>query len=153
MVWATAGGLGLIRPAPGTWGSIGAAVVVVPLAIWLPAVWLAPTFAGLALVALVLGFLVVPRAVGHFANEDPGQVVIDELAGVWTCYALIPWWLGPAVPVWGVLMAGLVAFRIFDIVKPFPVESLDAWGGTAGIMADDIAAGVLAALVVIPWVF
>jgi len=68
-------------------------------------------------------------------------VVADEIIGVWIALAVLP-----QEPLW--LLAGFALFRIFDILKPFPVGHLERrFGGGFGVMIDDLAAGALAALV------
>jgi phosphatidylglycerophosphatase A len=72
-------------------------------------------------------------------GKDPGKVVIDEVAGTLT--ALVS---RPSSP--GDILLGMVLFRIFDILKPPPVKTMEALPGGVGIMADDIVAGILSAL-------
>ena len=137
-VLATWFGAGLLPKAPGTWGSLAALPCGLALT-WLGGPWL--LLAGAAVV-----FLAGIWAGGRYAEErgleDPGAVVIDEVAGQWI--ALLPALLDP----WLVLLA-FIAFRIFDIVKPWPVGWLDReLEGGLGIMADDVLAGVYGALVV-----
>ena len=125
--------IGLIRKAPGTWGSVAA----------LPLAWLMQHFWGdLALLAgCVLVSVVGVWVAGHHATRkelhDPGEIVIDEVAGQWiACLAL------PTDEVWPYLLA-LVLFRVFDIAKPWPISVLDRHGrGGLGIMQDDILAGL-----------
>lgn len=71
---------------------------------------------------------------------DPRNVVVDEVAGQALVFALVPaatWWLA---------LAGFVLFRIFDIAKPWPARRVERWPGGWGIMADDLIAGLYAAL-------
>ncbi len=82
---------------------------------------------------------IVARELG---KKDPGQVVIDEVAG-----QLVP--LCVAAPTWKYMLAAFILFRGFDIVKPPPVRQLEALSGGTGIMLDDIAAGIYALLVVL----
>ena len=81
-------------------------------------------------------------------GEDPSRVTVDEFAGCWL--ASIPGWL--LFGTWGAL-AALVLFRVFDILKPWPVSALDRRGGPAAIMLDDLAAGVMAGGVLLLWSF
>jgi len=145
---ATCGGIGLIPFAPGTWGS----AVAIPLAWglhWLGGFWLM----GPATVAMaLLGYV----ATAHYldgANEDPSEVVIDEVAGM--LVALWPLSLGLTLlgteahvfpyPGW---IAGFLLFRFFDILKPPPVGWADRLPGALGVMLDDVIAGVMAAALV-----
>lgn len=142
---ATAGGVGFLRPAPGTWGSAAAVLVAMP---W---IMLAPP--ALVSVGLLVGIVLASGlgvwsagVVGRWTGiSDPGQVVIDEVAGVWATLACIP----PAVAVASPFAAAILAFvlfRFFDIVKPWPVAALERLPRGWGVMADDLAAGVLAGI-------
>ena len=77
----------------------------------------------------------------HFGREDPGPVVIDEVVGMLVTLAFVPVSVAGAV-------AGFVAFRVLDVIKPWPANRLEHLGGGLGIMADDVMAGVYAHLVV-----
>jgi phosphatidylglycerophosphatase A len=143
----TAGGLGLLRPAPGTWGSLGAAVLAIPvLTLTPPGLW-QWLFAAGAVLATVAGILACPAAIRHWQREDPSHVVIDEVAGQWLALACVPTVISVANP-WGMLILGFLMFRVFDIIKPWPVSSLERLPAGWGIMADDLAAGVLAGLTI-----
>jgi len=133
---ATWFGCGLVPKAPGTAGSIGA----IPL-------YLLAARAGQGGVAAAA---VVTTAVGTWAAsvvarelgvKDPQLVVIDEVAGM--LVTMLP----VRHPGWPAVAAGLVAFRLFDIVKPWPARSLERLPGGWGIVMDDIAAGVYGAAV------
>ena len=74
-------------------------------------------------------------------KHDDGRIVIDEIAG-----QLVALWSFPAHPVW--LLAGFLAFRFYDIAKPFPIRHIDrTWSSAGGVMADDLLAGVYANLI------
>jgi phosphatidylglycerophosphatase A len=134
---ATFFGVGLLRPGPGTWGS--AATV---LLWWLVSLWLAPStqpVAAIALSLLVIGVGIpaatqVSRATGL---KDPQFVVIDEVAGQLIALAFVP-------VSWKSLLLGFILFRGFDIVKPPPVRNLERLPEGAGIVIDDVAAGLYA---------
>jgi phosphatidylglycerophosphatase A len=137
-VLATWFGSGLSPWAPGTAGSL-AALPFAGLLAWAGGPWLL-----LAAAVAVFGVGVWASAVyrRRAGREDPGEVVIDEVAGQWL--ALVP---APLDPVLYTL--GFLAFRLFDIWKPWPVGWLDRRvPGGLGIMLDDIAAGVYAGAVV-----
>ena len=82
----------------------------------------------------------------HFGLDDPGPVVIDEVAGMLISLAF-------AHVSWPGAAAGFVLFRLFDIAKPFPTRRLERLPGGVGIMADDVMAGIYAnlALRVLQW--
>lgn len=140
---ATWFGAGLLPGAPGTWGSLAA----------LPVAWLLQWSLGpwglLAAFVMVcaLGLWSVGRVAGGALGDDPGQVVIDEVAGQWLTLLLVP----PQLPFY---LAGFLLFRLFDIVKPWPVGWADrAVKGALGVMLDDILAGLYAgaALAALAW--
>ena len=145
---ATVLGLGDRLPAPGTTaGSLPAVVGWWLAMVSLPTAGarLAATLTGVVTV-FVLGVWAAAAEARRRGGEDPGPVVIDEVAGQWlsVCPALLldvqrPLELAVAAGV------GFVLFRIFDIAKPWPVNALERLPGGVGIMADDIAAGGYAA--------
>ena len=131
---ATWFGSGLLPKAPGTWGSLAA----LPFAIVIAA--LAGPWGLLAavLAVTVAGLWAADVYAARSADNDPGEVVIDEVAGQWL--ALVPAALDPRL-----YAVAFLAFRFFDIVKVWPANWLDRnLKGGWGIMLDDLAAGVYA---------
>lgn len=141
---ATVLGSGNAPRAPGTVGTVAA------LAIGIPVAWAggAPALLIGALLAVIAGWWAIRLVTAHDGIHDPGRVVIDELAGLWiTLAALAPlgrlgdwhWWL-----------AAFLAFRVFDIAKPFPVGWADRHvRGASGVILDDLIAGVYAILLLV----
>ncbi len=76
----------------------------------------------------------------HFHRQDPGEVVVDEVAGVMVTLLLAP------AGGFGWMFFAFLLFRAFDIVKPFPIRHFERLPGGIGIMADDLMAGVYANL-------
>lgn len=142
--WLTATflGAGYLRPGPGTYGSIAAVLL------WFAAAHLLkPTSAQLllgtftaALLATCVGIPAATRVAREAGREDPGFVVIDEVAGQLLALLALP-----ATP--GYALLSLLLFRCFDIFKPWPIRRLEALPEGTGIMLDDLAAGALACLV------
>lgn len=131
---ATGFGSGLVPRAPGTAGTVLAALVWVAAFTHLP--WFAQGM--LCVVAAVFGIWLCDRAVIKLGVDDHQSIVWDEFAGVW-----IALWL--AGPGWPAVLLAVVLFRVLDIAKPWPVGAAErAWRGGAGVMADDLVAGVLA---------
>ena len=136
-------GTGLLKPGPGTYGSIAA------LLLWYAAAhMLHPAASALALgtavAALVVTLVGIPAATivaRESGRKDPGYVVIDEAAG--QLIALIF-----AIPDWKHAALALLLFRLFDITKPWPIRKLESLPDGTGIMLDDVAAGVLAMICV-----
>jgi phosphatidylglycerophosphatase A len=134
-------GAGLLKPGPGTYGSIAAVLLWFGAAHLLhPApVALAIGTAIAALVATLIGIPAATIVARESGREDPGHVVIDEVAG--QLIALI------AIPAdWRHAVVSLLLFRIFDILKPPPIRQLERLPGGTGIMLDDVAAGLFALL-------
>ncbi|MCP4718075.1 MAG: phosphatidylglycerophosphatase A [Desulfobacteraceae bacterium] len=133
---ATGFGLGRIPVAPGTFGTLAA----IPL-IWLMT-WMNPGLVAFFLVSLILlSVYVADKAEIIMGEKDPGSIVIDEIAGFCVTMTLVPL-------SWLTIILGFIAFRCFDILKPVPVKYFEnKFSGGAGIVLDDIMAGVLAALV------
>ena len=137
-------GAGLLRPGPGSWGSAAAALLWLGAARGLhlaptPLAWL--TLAA-ALCAIVIGVPAATMVERESERQDPGHVVIDEVAGQWI--ALICSRVNLSH-----LLAGFLFFRFFDIVKPWPARQLESMPAGWGIMLDDVAAGVYALLLML----
>lgn len=132
---ARAGGAGLVPHAPGTWGT-ALALLLAPL------YFLPMPLIGRVLVLMLL-FVVGAAAAGRTESllgcKDPGQVVIDEVLGMWL--TLLPF--DTASPL--LLFLGFVLFRFFDILKPWPVRASEDWlRGGYGVMLDDAVGGCMA---------
>jgi len=139
-LFATWFGCGYFPKGPGTVGSVAAILVVIP---WASATgWHQVPIAALALAALFPAIWAADRMARDTGSKDPQTVVVDEVVGQWIALAGAPnlqdwkWWL-----------AAFVLFRAFDIFKPPPVRALEKIPGGAGIVLDDVMAGVYAALV------
>jgi phosphatidylglycerophosphatase A len=134
-------GAGLLKPGPGTYGSI-AAVLLWFIAAHVLQVTALTLAIGTAVAALVVTLIGIPAATivaRESGREDPGHVVIDEVAG--QLIALI------AIPAdWQHAVLSLLLFRLFDILKPPPIRQLERLPEGTGIMLDDVAAGLLALL-------
>ncbi|MDS9467838.1 phosphatidylglycerophosphatase A [Paracoccus sp. MBLB3053] len=144
---ATFFGVGLLRPAPGTWGS-AAAVALAVLFYEMGAALLVPL--GFVL-ATILGFWAVPRVVANSENKDPSEIVIDEVAGQWLamCFTMIPLWRHgiSILDAWPAYVVPFLLFRLFDIWKPWLVGRADRRGDARGVMLDDLWAGLFAGVV------
>jgi phosphatidylglycerophosphatase A len=128
---ATVGGVGFVPGAPGTVASTLTAI----------ALWLVPSSRGTVLLALV-AVVMVGTIASHVAEralggQDPGAIVVDEVAGV-----LVSVLLDPSSAL--ILAIGVLLFRLFDIAKPFPVDAAQRLPGGLGVMADDLVAGLYA---------
>jgi len=143
---ATFFGVGLLPWAPGTWGSAAA----IPVAWVIHGLGGFPALLAATLLVALAGWMAVAAAPSEGEDEDPGEFVSDEVAGMFV--ALLPLsaglWLGdeePWVFPWPGWVTGFVLFRIFDVWKPWPVSRADRRGDALGVMLDDLIAGLLAA--------
>jgi phosphatidylglycerophosphatase A len=128
-------GLGYLPKIPGTWGSLGAAVLYLALA-WAGLPMLVVCIAG-AVVFSVLTIALGARAEEIYGKKDPQHVVTDEVAG----FFLSALFFTPIQPLPAAVCA-FILFRFFDIVKPPPARQLESLPGGWGLTLDDLAAGV-----------
>ena len=126
-------GSGLAKKAPGTCGTVAA----IPIYLLLVLTGL-PIYSLLTIIITVVGIWICGQAADKLGEHDFGGIVWDEVAGY-----LITLWLVPFS--WQTALAGFVLFRLFDIVKPWPIKWLDQHvQGGFGIMIDDVLAGIFA---------
>lgn len=135
VILATGLGIGYVPVMPGTFGSllgIGLAWLL-----WSPAL---PLGSRIAFEGAILlgGVPICGHGARHFGRPDPGAVVFDEIAAVPLVFLSAPFTFSTAV-------LAFIWFRIFDILKPWPVRQLERLPGGLGIMADDVAAALYAA--------
>ena len=148
LIIATFFGVGKMRPAPGTWASVVAVLLGVAIDRYLgfPALIIA------TVAATALGFWACERALANRPGDDPSEFVIDEVAGQWLAL-LFPaaafWsrgmenWAVDAYPGW---IAAFLFFRLFDIWKPWVIGRADRRHDAAGVMLDDLWAGLFAGI-------
>lgn len=135
-------GAGLLKPGPGTYGSISAVVLwfIAAHVFQVTALTLTIATVTAAIFVTLIGIPAATIVARESGREDPGHVVIDEVAG--QLIALI------AIPAdWRHAALSLLLFRFFDILKPPPVRQLERLPEGTGIMLDDVAAGILALFV------
>ncbi|MBM1309554.1 phosphatidylglycerophosphatase A [Sulfitobacter mediterraneus] len=142
-------GVGYIRPAPGTWGSLAA----------LPYGWLLHVIGGLPLLlaGIVVGFLKGWWATAQMTkgsdDHDPSEIVVDEVIGQWIALIPLSYAAGSMgisiLNMWPGWIAAFILFRLFDITKPWIIGWADRRGDALGVMLDDVIAGVFAAIGVV----
>lgn len=132
---ATVGYCGYFPLAPGTVGSAAGLIFYLP--VWYTGSALVEV--GVILAVFAAGVWAGTVSERYFGGIDPGPVVIDEVVGMLITLAFIP--VG-----WTGMFAGFVLFRIFDVIKPYPANRLEALHGGLGVMADDAMAAVYANL-------
>jgi phosphatidylglycerophosphatase A len=153
-LWITSLGLGYLRPAPGTWGS----ALTILIALVLVAMGLGPEASpglfSLAMLTLLVFFTLAcllqgDAAEAKFLRKDPSQVTADETAGQCVPLLLLPL-ASVTTPgrMFFTFALAFVAFRLLDIVKPWPADRLQRIPGGWGIVLDDLIAGVYAAAIV-----
>jgi len=139
-------GIGLLRPAPGTWGSLAAVLLGLLIDRYLGF----PAFVAATLGVTALGFWAVARELADRPGDDPSEFVIDEVAGQWIAllFSSAAFWsrghegfLPYPAPI-----AAFLFFRLFDIWKPWLVGRADRRHDAAGVMLDDLWAGLFAGL-------
>lgn len=132
-------GFGLLRPAPGTWGSLTAlpfAWVILNWASW-------PILLAASLILLWIGIQQSERFAEASGDSDPSSVVVDEVVGMWLALLAVPM-------TWTGFIVAFFLFRIFDIVKPWPVSWADRdLKGGLGIMLDDVIAGIYTTVIIV----
>lgn len=134
---ATFFGAGLLSPGPGTYGSVAAMLLWSGAAHAFHPVHLIMWTGLAAVTAVAVGIPAATIVARESAREDPGHVVIDEVAGMLIALAGVS-------PDWGHAALSLVLFRLFDILKPPPIRMLERIPEGTGIMLDDVAAGLFA---------
>ena len=132
----TGAGVGLSPIAPGTVGTAAALLIyyILPL----------PSDSYIFLSMILIGLVVGIWATGDLStdhNPDPGTVVWDEYVGLWITCFLLP-------KTWGFLILAFFMFRIFDIIKPWPIRKIESFPKGWGIMLDDVLAAIYANLTI-----
>jgi phosphatidylglycerophosphatase A len=130
-ILATVGGLGYFPKAPGTAGSLAGLAACYLLRGNTAAYILTFIF------IFVIGVISAGKMEEYTKTADPSCVIIDEFAGIFLVFFMIPM-TGLS------LLAGFLFFRLFDILKPPPIRTVEKIGGGWGIMLDDILAGIFA---------
>ncbi len=125
-------GIGFFPDAPGTYGTIAA----IPFIIILD--YAGKFYSILFLIFITaLGIWAAGRSQVLLGRHDPGEVVVDEVAGIFLTMCLLQF-------SWISLSLGFIFFRIFDILKPYPIKRIEKLRGGFGIIMDDLFAGLYA---------
>ena len=157
-------GSGMSPKAPGTMGSLAAAIVAYPMALWAKSepfgqtdflfpshsfhwgIFINLFFIAAALFVFFAAIPFVKKAMKDTGTEDPGWIVIDEVCGIFMALAFVPSDFIIAQP-W-ILAVAFGLFRFFDILKPLGIHKMEKLPGAWGVMADDLLGGVYAGLVI-----
>ncbi len=121
--------------APGTAGTLIGVLIYLWMRTISPAAYLAICF-----IVIMIGIWVADRAESLLGRKDSPSIVIDEIVGYLVAMFMVP-------RSWEFIFTGFLLFRVFDIIKPYPLKRLQNIHGGIGVMADDIGAGVYTNLV------
>ncbi|MBN1804623.1 MAG: phosphatidylglycerophosphatase A [Sedimentisphaerales bacterium] len=150
-------GLGRLPIAPGTWGSLPSVIIFAIMCQFrLPGHLITIVMASLIMAGSVICVKFAPAAIEATGKNDPGEVVADELAGQAVTYLVIPFFIPVTLTTSQICIitsAGFLLFRFFDIVKPWPIKKLEKLPKGYGILADDLLAGVFAAVILLIIIF
>jgi len=145
-VIATVFGIGYLRPAPGTWGSLFALCLAILLLEFFGIIG----FIVALLSVCVFGWWGTSEYLKQTKTEDPAEVVIDELIGLWIAVLPLTWAVFnynlSSLDLWPGWISSFFFFRIFDIYKPSLIGWADKKKGALGVILDDIFAGIAAAI-------
>ena len=139
--FATLGPIGLIRKAPGTWGSV-AGLLYFTLFFYQLDVFFTLLFGA---VGIYVAVALCGEAEFRLGKRDPGEIVLDEFVAIPFCF--LGWYQLTAVaPPWAIFLAGFGLFRLFDIWKPLWIGKLQSLPDGWGVVMDDIAAAIATCL-------
>ena len=155
-------GSGMSPKAPGTMGSLAAAIIAYPMAFFFQShlgqdevlyiggtnfgIFISLTFLAAALFVFFAAIPFVKKAMKDTGTEDPGWIVIDEVCGIFMALAFVPCDVIIHIP-W-ILALAFGLFRFFDILKPLGIHKMEKLPGAWGVMADDLLGGLYAGLVI-----
>ena len=155
-------GSGMSPKAPGTMGSLAAAIIAYPMAVFADsllgeyeavaiggnefAIFISLTFLAAAIFVFFVSLPFVDKAMKDTGTKDPGWIVIDEVCGIFTVPAFVPSVVIVDCP-WLLLLA-FGFFRFFDIFKPFGIHKFEKFPGAWGVMADDLLGGIYAGILI-----
>ena len=155
-------GSGMSPKAPGTMGSLAAAIIAYPMAVFADsllgeyeavaiggnefAIFISLTFLAAAIFVFFVSLPFVDKAMKDTGTKDTGWIVIDEVCGIFTVLAFVPSVVIVDCP-W-VLLLAFGFFRFFDIFKPFGIHKFEKFPGAWGVMADDLLGGIYAGILI-----
>jgi phosphatidylglycerophosphatase A len=146
-------GLGWLPIAPGTWGSLPPVLafgIMVHFGASSPAI--VAVMAAFIVAASAACVICVPAVVALVGKGDPGEVVVDEVAGQAVAFLIVPLLLPADLSMKQccfVTGLGFFLFRVLDITKPWPIRKLEALPAGWGVLADDLLAGVFVAVILL----
>lgn len=127
-------GFGLIKPAPGTWGTIAGFIIAILLWNLTASIYL---FLILSIISFIVGCYICEKTSQDLNVHDDGRIVWDEIVAVFLIFGFLPAYN------WLFYLLAFMSFRLFDILKPYPIGFFDEkLQGGLGIMFDDILAAI-----------
>ena len=145
-MFLTCFGLGYLPIAPGSWGSLPPVIIFGLMCYFgLPILVITIVMAILILVGSFSCVRFSDEMVAAIGKKDPGQIVADEFAGQAVTFLILPA-VSSEIAV-TTIIAGFLLFRVFDIIKPWPIKNLEKLPGGWGILCDDLLAGIYALIV------
>jgi phosphatidylglycerophosphatase A len=149
-------GLGWLPLVPGTWGSLPSAIIFVLMAqMGMSAVLITIAMAALALAGSIICVKCASVVIAATGKNDPKEVVADELAGQAITFLMVPFLVTTTfstTQLWTIAAIGFFLFRLFDTIKPPPAHQLEKLPAGWGILADDLFAGIYAAIALIIYI-
>jgi phosphatidylglycerophosphatase A len=146
-------GLGYLPVAPGTWGSLPPALIFALMyQFGVPGLTISIVMAVLTIVGSLVCVWLAPVVIAATGKSDPREVVVDEFAGQALTFLQAAFLIPDTFTlkqVWITAIIGFLLFRLFDIVKPWPIHGLQKLPSGWGILIDDLLAGVYAAICLI----
>ncbi len=140
---ATLGGIGMLPKAPGTFGSIAAWVMFVYFSHFISMI----NMLILTILFFILSIWICNKASKDLENKDHKSIVIDELVGMWIALLPVLFIANSQYERTVYALAALIFFRLFDILKPFPISYFDKnYKNGFGIVIDDAISGLIAAI-------
>lgn len=138
--------LGHLPIAPGTWGSLPAVIVFGLLCYsGLSDVFIVIVMTGLIVTAAFVCVRFGPVVIALTGKKDPREIVADEFAGQAVTFLVVSW--AAKQHLWAVMLGGFLLFRVFDILKPWPIRKLEKLPKGWGILTDDLLAGLYAGII------
>jgi phosphatidylglycerophosphatase A len=146
-------GLGWLPLAPGTWGSLPSAIIFALMSqMGISAVLITIAMTALAIAGSVICVKYAPVVIAATGDNDPDEVVADELAGQAITFLMVPFLVTTTFSTrqfWTIAAVGFFLFRLFDTIKPPPTRQLEKLPAGWGILVDDLMAGIYAAVALI----
>ena len=145
-------GMGYLPIAPGSWGALPPAIIFGLMCYFgLPVLLITLVMAVLVLVGSFVCVRFSDELVASLGEKDPGQIVVDEFAGQAVTFLILP--AASTEIALTTIIAGFLLFRIFDIIKPWPIKKLEKLPRGWGVLCDDLLAGIYALIVLNVFIF